>query len=185
MDELVDILDPEGNLTGKTAMKSLAHQKGLFHPTVHVWLYTRQGELLLQQRGKNKDTYPMLWDVSVAGHIGAGESITASAIREIEEEIGLHIKPEGLNKIGVFKSVHKHHEDLIDCEFHHTFLSELKVPFGNLIKQESEVEDLTLVPIDQFKTELTDKSKKDKYVPHKTAYYQAVISAIESLIGKL
>ncbi len=30
MDELVDILDAEGNFTGQTAMKSKAHKHGLF-----------------------------------------------------------------------------------------------------------------------------------------------------------
>ena len=122
MDELLDILDRDGNLTGTTVMKSKAHSEGLFHATVHVWFYTLEGELLLQQRGKNKETHPLLWSVSVAGHIGAGEEIDVSAIREIEEEIGLTVEKELLEKIGVFKSVQKHNEHLVDCEFQHTFL---------------------------------------------------------------
>ncbi len=58
MDELLDILDTDGNPTGTTAMKSKAHRIGLFHATVHIWFYTSEGELLLQQRGKNKGTHP-------------------------------------------------------------------------------------------------------------------------------
>ena len=87
MDELVDILNEDGSYTGRQEMKSVAHKKGLFHPTIHVWLYTRNGQLLIQKRGKNKKSFPLLWDVSVAGHIGAGEEIIPSALREIEEEI--------------------------------------------------------------------------------------------------
>ncbi|WP_337251707.1 NUDIX hydrolase [Maribacter halichondriae] len=128
MDELVDILDAEGNYTGKTVMKSEAHRKGLFHPTIHVWFYTKTAKVLIQLRAKNKDTHPLLWDVSVAGHIAAGETIETSAVREIQEEIGLDISPEDLNKIGVFKSVQEHSDTLVDCEFHHTYLCELKVP---------------------------------------------------------
>ncbi|MEX0314176.1 MAG: hydrolase, partial [Allomuricauda sp.] len=71
MDELVDILDDNGNPTGRTCLKSEAHRKGLFHPTIHVWFYTSEGQILFQKRADNKDTFPSLWDVSVAGHIGA------------------------------------------------------------------------------------------------------------------
>ena len=81
MDELIDILDSNGDFTGKTAMKSEAHKNGWFHATVHIWFYTTDGKILLQQRGKHKETHPLLWDVSVAGHVGAGEAIETSAIR--------------------------------------------------------------------------------------------------------
>ncbi|ASV31936.1 NUDIX hydrolase [Maribacter cobaltidurans] len=181
MDELVDILDEEGKYKGISLMKSQAHQKGLFHPTVHVWFYTPNGQILIQQRGKDKDTYPLLWDVSVAGHVGAGENIKISAVREIEEEIGLKIKPSDLHKIGIFKSVQKHSESLIDCEFHHTFLVELRVSLENLTKQESEVEDLKLVSITQFEEELGNEEKSKKYVPHSSDYYKTILAEVKKL----
>ena len=183
MDELIDILDADGNPTGQSCMKSEAHRDGLFHPTVHIWFYTSDGEVLLQQRGKDKDTYPLLWDVSAAGHVGAGEDIEKSAVREIAEEIGLKIRPSDLQKIGVFKSVQKHSEHLTDCEFHHTFMCELKQPMEHLKKQESEVEALDSIPIYHFKKEVLD-TMPDKYVPHKKEYYETILKALENkLIG--
>ncbi|MDC6406006.1 MULTISPECIES: NUDIX hydrolase [Maribacter] len=183
MDELIDILDADGNLTGQSCMKSEAHRDGLFHPTVHIWIYTSDGEVLLQQRGKDKDTHPLLWDVSVAGHVGASEDLEKSAVREVAEEIGLIIRPSDLQKIGVFKSVQKHSVRLIDCEFHHTFMCELKEPIENLKKQESEVEALDSIPISQFKKEVLD-TMPDKYVPHKKEYYETILKALKSkLIG--
>lgn len=179
MDELIDILDADGNYTGETIMKFVAHKNGYFHPTVHIWLYTKNGKILLQQRGKNKDTFPLLWDVSVAGHIGAGEQIEAAAVREIEEEIGLTISAQELKKIGVFTSVQKHHENLIDCEFHHTYIAELKVPLESLKKQESEVEDLQLTPLLKFSEETWGLANMKKYVPHSSEYYKTVIKAIK------
>ncbi|MBU2946073.1 NUDIX hydrolase [Zobellia uliginosa] len=180
MDELIDILDADGNVTGKTAMKSEAHRYGWFHPTVHIWFYTVSGRILIQQRSRNKDVFPLLWDVSVAGHIGSGEDIETSAIREIQEEIGVTIKPEALEKIGVFKSIHKHSEQLLDCEYHHTFLCKLEVPFHTLQKQESEVENLALVPLLQFSQETWGLANLQKYVPHSTVYYKTIIKAIKS-----
>lgn len=179
MDELIDILDADGNLTGITAMKSEAHKMGLLHQTIHVWFYTKNGQVLIQQRAKNKDTHPLLWDVSVAGHIGAGEEIEISAIREVQEEIGLTITKKELRKIGVFKSVHKHHEDLIDNELHHTFICELKVPLESLQKQETEVENLALIPLTQFAEETWGMANLKKYVPHHPEYYQTIIKSIK------
>ncbi len=180
MDELVDILDSSGQPTGQTCLKSEAHRKGLFHPTVHVWLYTPNGQVLLQLRGKNKETHPLLWDVSVAGHVGAGEAIPHAAVREVREETGLGISVSDLEKIGVFKSVQSHREVLLDCEFHHTFLCELKAPLRQLKKQESEVEDLRLMPLIQFSEEVWGLANKAKYVPHDISYYKSVIKAIQS-----
>ena len=179
MDELVDILDSEGNFTGKTTLKSKAHREGLFHPTIHVWFYTKNGRLLIQQRAKNKDTHPLLWDVSVAGHIGAGEEIEISAIREVQEEIGLAISKTELRKIGVFKSVHEHSEHLIDCEFHHTFLCELRVSLEDLRKQESEVEDLALISLLQFSEETWGMGNQQKYVPYEIDYLKTIIREIK------
>ena len=182
MDELIDILDSKGNYTGETKLKSYAHRMGLFHPTVHIWFYTASGELLIQQRGKNKEIHPLLWDVSVAGHAGAGESIEVSAVREVEEEIGLKIPANQLLKIGVFKSVQKHNDDLIDCEFHHTYISILNVDLNELKKQKSEVEKLVLIDMNQFEKEVFENSQTGKYVPHQLSYYKTVIEAIKKAI---
>ncbi|HMB64277.1 MAG TPA: NUDIX domain-containing protein [Eudoraea sp.] len=180
MDELVDILDMNGAPTGQTAMKSEAHSKGLFHPSVHVWLYTKNGHVLIQQRGREKKTHPLLWDVSVAGHVGAGEAIIATAIREVEEEIGLVLSGNDLEKVGVFKSVQKHGETFTDCEFHHTYIGELKVPLSALKKQDSEVKALAIIPLIQLAEEVWGKANPSEYVPHEPEYYKAIIKAIKA-----
>lgn len=179
MDELIDIFDSNGIITGKTAMKSEAHRNGWFHQTVHIWFFTFDGQVLLQKRGKDKDIYPLLWDVSVAGHIGAGEEFEISAIREVKEEIGLKITIDQLEKIGVFKSIQKHHNKLIDCEFHHTYVCELKVSLENLQKQESEVEELKLVSIDQFYSDVSNNKELKTFVPYDSDYYKAILKVVK------
>lgn len=179
MDELVDILDGEGNFTGKTALKSEAHKNGWFHPTVHIWAYTKNGMVLIQKRGSAKDTHPLLWDVSVAGHVGAGEEIIKAAIREVKEEIGLAIAEDDLEKIGIFKSVHNHGESFTDSEFNYTYLTELKVPLEKLRKQDIEVEALALIPFFQLAEETWGMANLKKYVPHGTDYFKTVIKKIK------
>jgi len=175
MDELLDVLDDQGKYTGETILKSEAHRTGVFHATVHIWFYTKTSYVLIQQRGRNKKTFPSLWDVSVAGHIEAGESTLAASLREIKEEIGLTLKSEDLQKIGVYKAIKRHSETLIDCEFHHTYLTELKVPFEDLKKQESEVAALALVHL----SELPSLIVSEKFVPNENSYYTAIINAIQ------
>ncbi|WP_350285513.1 NUDIX domain-containing protein [uncultured Croceitalea sp.] len=181
MDELIDILDAKGNYTGRSALKSEAHKNGWWHPTIHVWCYTRTGKVLLQQRGKHKDSYPLKWDVSVAGHIGAGESNELGAIRETMEEIGVQIVSEDLEKLTVFKQVKNHSNTFLDCEFCHTYLCKLDehVP---LKKQDSEVEALQWLMIDEFKKRIA--SNHLDLIPNSEERFYFVLSEIESRIKK-
>ncbi|MEZ4808819.1 MAG: NUDIX domain-containing protein [Allomuricauda sp.] len=182
MDELVDILDAQGKPTGQSCLKSEAHQKGLLHPTVHVWLYTKDGRILIQQRGRDKDTHPLLWDVSVAGHVSSGEKIRTAALREVQEEVGLGILEKDLEAIGIHKEIHKHAPDFIDAELHHIFLCKLRVPFSALKKQDSEVEALDMVPLMTLAEETWGLANTAKYVPHGLDYYKTIIKEIKKRI---
>ncbi len=175
MDELVDILDEQGNYTGRTEMKSKAHELGLFHPTIHVWCYSESGSVLLQQRGANKSTYPLLWDVSVAGHIGAGEEPEIGAFREVQEEIGVIMNTSNMEKIGVFLMEKKHSERIWDREFNHTFLYPLDKSTP-LIKQESEVEALKWITLEEFDKRIRDNDQR--FVPNSTHRYKNVLKEI-------
>ena len=179
MDELVDILDKKGHYTGKSVLKSEAHKKGLFHPTVHIWCYSETGKILLQQRGANKKTFPLKWDVSVAGHMASGETPEVSALREVQEEIGVVIDLSKLEKIGVEKIEKKHSEAIWDREFTTIFLYPLEedVP---LVKQVSEVEALQWITLAEFE-ELVLK-KDERFVPNSTERYIRVINKLKSRI---
>lgn len=159
MDEFIDILDNNGNFTGRTALKSEAHEKGLFHPTIHIWCYSASGKILLQQRGTNKETYPLKWDVSVAGHIEAGERPEVGAIREAKEEIDITIDLKKLERIEVLKKEVKHTNGIWDREFIHVFLYCLdeKTP---LKRQKMEVEALEWVSLKDFEIWVINEDKK-------------------------
>jgi isopentenyl-diphosphate Delta-isomerase len=177
-EEYLDILDKLGNTTGKTCLKSQAHKRGYFHPTVHVWFYTKKSEILLQKRGSEKQTFPNLWDVSVAGHVSAGETIEDAALREVKEEISIEISKSQLVKIDVRKNVNLHPNGVKDCEFQHVFLVELNVPFGKLKMQTEEVDDLRLFLIKELQFHLTHPESDINIVPSDVSYYEFVIEAI-------
>ena len=180
MDERIDIWDEAGRATGRTALKSEAHRMCWGHPTVHIWFYTGSGRVLLQRRAPDKETFPGLWDVSVAGHIGAGESPLEGAVREIREEIGLEVSPLDLEPIGIFREVHKHPGGIVDCEFHHAFLCRLEKPASRLVPQEGEVSELKLYPLITLAEEIWGLARAGRYVPHGTEYYRHVFREIRS-----
>jgi isopentenyl-diphosphate delta-isomerase len=157
MDELLDILTPEGNLTGKTALKSEAHKNGWFHATVHIWLFTLEKKILLQKRALTKKVFPGIWDISVAGHIGAGEAILEGAKREVFEEIGLRLEDKDFLKIGTRIHQVMHENGIQDNEHHHVFVAELKVPIQALTIQIEEVDDVQLFDLEILKN--TEKYK--------------------------
>lgn len=177
MDELVDILDKDGNYTGETVLKSKVHKLGLFHPTVHVWCYSRFGWVLLQQRGAHKRTYPLKWDVSVAGHVGAGESPEQSALREVEEEIGVSITIEQLEKMAVLMIEKKHTTKIWDREFVHVFLYQMEM-HTPLTKQESEVNALEWISLQEFEKRI--QNKYQGFVPQSAERHLKVLNAIQS-----
>ncbi|WP_179353717.1 NUDIX hydrolase [Winogradskyella vidalii] len=180
MDEIIDIVDKNGQPTGTTALKSEAHAKGLYHNTIHLWLYTSQGDILLQQRSHKKIIFPLLWDVSAAGHIDAGETFTEAALRETREELGLTLVSENLTKIGTFLHETSYAEGKIqDNEFHQVFIAELTVDLKDLIIQESEVEAVKLVSFEEFERLLKDSESNHHFVASNRDYYKFVLKTIK------
>lgn len=183
MDEYIDIVSETGEPTGTIALKSEAHKNGWWHNTIHVWLYTKTGKILLQQRSHKKNIFPLLWDVSAAGHIDAGESFLNAAIRETHEELGLILNPEDLTKIGVHKHASTYaNGTIMDYEFHQVFIAELKVNIEKLKPQEEEVEALKLVSLDELKSLLYTKNN-NHFVETNKSYYLFVIDEIFKLLS--
>ncbi|MCF8273281.1 MAG: NUDIX domain-containing protein [Flavobacteriaceae bacterium] len=181
MDEYIDIVTKEGKLTGKKTLKSKIHAMGYYHNTAHVWLYTKDKEILLAQRDANKSICPLLWDVSVAGHVDAGELIIQAAIREVKEEIGLDLAPDELHKIGVFECFQSYPNGIKDNEFHHTYIAELQVPISKLIPQIGEVESLKLVSFELFEQLLKHIGENNHFIPCNKAYYELVLNHIKNM----
>lgn len=184
MDEYIDVVTKEGKPTGQTELKSVIHQTGLYHHTAHIWLYTKHGEILLSQRAATKSICPLLWDVSVAGHVDAGESIIHGALREMKEEISLMLYEKDLHKIGVFESFQAYDNGIIDNEFYNTFIAELKVPISALKPQREEVEALKLVSFTEFENLLYNSESNGHFVASNRSYYIKVLKMIQMQLQK-
>ncbi len=96
-EEWFDIVDAQDAVVGR-APRSEVHRQRLRHRAVHILVFNARGELFLQQRSLAKDDFPGAWDSSSAGHVGSGEGYDHTALREVEEELGVRLdtQPEHL-----------------------------------------------------------------------------------------
>lgn len=177
MDELIDILNVDGKPSGETCMKSYAHKNGIFHASTHIWIFDDNQNVLIQKRKEDKDTFPNYWDISVAGHISAGEKPITSAVREIKEEIGISVSENQLLFIDTFKKKIIHSETLIDNELHHIYMCNLNFKLSDLIFQKEEVSELDSIPLIQLEEKINNNSLK--FVPHGVDYFKMVFKAIK------
>lgn len=93
-----DIYDKELNKTGKTCVRGKYKLlTGEYHLVVHIWIFTKNGKILLTQRSENKETDPLKWE-GQGGSVLKGESSLAGAKRETKEEIGLDLEDSQLKE---------------------------------------------------------------------------------------
>lgn len=99
MEELFELLKPDGSFSGILKSRSQVHKDGDLHGAAHIWVYRfvdGKAELLLQKRSDNKDSFPGCYDTSSAGHLDPGEDFAAGAVRELREELGIQASCEEL-----------------------------------------------------------------------------------------
>ena len=87
-DEFLDVVNDDDVVTGRD-LRSVVHQRGLQHRGVHIFLFTRGGQLLVQRRSKDRAASPSLLDCSVSEHVQAGEDYMTAAARGLKEELSL------------------------------------------------------------------------------------------------
>lgn len=138
--ERFDIVDENGLPTGETCERTIAHREGLRHRTAHIWVIRESAgktQVLLQKRAANKDSFPGRYDTSSAGHIQAGDEPLASALRELEEELGIHAEPEDLKPAGMFRIAY-------EKEFYGRMFRDSEVAFVYVYAKPVEKEQLKL-----------------------------------------
>lgn len=161
--EIFDIVDLEGNPTGETVERSVAHAEGIRHRTAHVWVVRKEQDrwqLLLQKRAMNKDSFPGCYDTSSAGHITAGDEPLVSALRELQEELGIEAAEEDLTFVQTF-------EILFQEEFHGKMFKDEEVAFVFVYNKPVEIEKLVIQKEELDSVEWFDLEAVEKAIEQK------------------
>lgn len=69
--------------------KMEAHEKGLLHRAISVFIFNDKGEMLLQKRASHKYHSAGLWTNTCCSHPRPGESTQDAAQRRLMEEMGI------------------------------------------------------------------------------------------------
>jgi len=124
--ELLDVLDENGVLTGQVLPRNEVHKKGLWHRAIIVAIINEENQILLQQRSEKKEKNAGMWDISVAGHISAGQDSLSAAAREINEEVsvllGYRTEIKDFRYMYCFRKEQKFSEDMIERQFYDFFI---------------------------------------------------------------
>lgn len=152
--EFFDVLDENGEKTGRIKERSLVHEDGDVHGTSHIWVVRRTEEgydVLLQKRSADKDSFPGCYDISSAGHVAAGSGYLETAVREIGEELGISASKDDLHFIGFHKGIMNgnfYGRDFQNHEISAVYVYDKPVKMENISLQEEEVEEVIWMDYD-------------------------------------
>ena len=89
--EYVVLVNDQGRRTG-LALKSEVHTVDTpLHRAFSCFVFNSKGELLLQQRAKSKQTFPLVWSNTCCGHPGPGEKTKTAIRRRLKHELGISV----------------------------------------------------------------------------------------------
>lgn len=152
-DEVI-LIDSTDNVTG-TMDKIEAHQKGLLHRAISVFIFNSKGEWMLQQRALNKYHSAGLWSNACCTHPQPGESYRQAAQRRLGEEMGIDCELSEVSQL-IYKA--QFDNGLTEHELDRIFVGITDtLPVINA----EEVHDWKYIPSDKLEADF--QSDPDKY----------------------
>ncbi|MCP5405144.1 MAG: NUDIX domain-containing protein [Pseudomonadaceae bacterium] len=146
-DGLLDVVDENDVIVGQR-LRSDIHREGLRHREVHVWFVTPEREVVFQRRSPTKDTFPNLLTSTAGGHVELGQTYLEAAIREVEEETGIHIRPEDLTElVKVAITTHDDVNGLYNKPFRVSYLYLFRGNPNNLRAEKGDGAGFALIPL--------------------------------------
>ena len=155
-----DLYDKNRKLTGETIYKGENIPKGKYIVVILVMIQNSKGEFLIQKRSKQKGGKY----AATGGHVKTGETSVEGIIDEIQEELGLVVKPEELELI------YSAREDESQVFFDLYYMKK-DIDLSELVLQKEEVESVQWNTIE----EIDELIKKDMFlINHAEEAYRTV-----------
>ena len=167
MNKNVILVNENDEVTG--SMEKLeAHKKGSLHRAFSIFVFNRQGEMLMQQRAIHKYHSGGLWTNACCSHPQPGEETGEAAQKRLKEEMGFETP---VTKIFDFVYKTKFDNGLTEYEFDHVFVGEYD---GMVNYDKEEVMDACYKSMQEVSDSL--KSHPEQY----TAWFHLAFPRIES-----
>lgn len=144
--EIWDILDKEGNKTGKTMQKGEKLPEGFYHQGADVWILNSENKILMQKRAPLKRS-PNVWAMT-GGSVIQGETSLQTIERETKEELGISLD---MDKVQMVKRFHTE-EVWLD-----TYLVRQDIDLKDIVMQETEVSDVKWMTYEEVEALFQEK----------------------------
>ena len=167
-DEYLEIVNEEGETIGHAQRSEIHGNPSLVHKVVHVLVFNKKGELLLQKRSQNKDVAPGKWDTSVGGHVESGEDLLSSCKREMQEELGINdYEPEYL-----YSYIHRN-------SYESELVSTYRCMYdGEITYNRFEIEDIRFWNMQEIKEALGQRIFSDNFEDEFRNYFSKYIEQV-------
>ncbi|MBI1308427.1 MAG: NUDIX domain-containing protein [Proteobacteria bacterium] len=136
-DQYLEVVDEADAVVGRE-LRSVIHRDGLRHREVHVWFLDKTNSLIFQKRAMDKDTNPGLLTSTAGGHVEIGQSYLNAALMEVQEETGVALKAEDLQRLCKLKM---HQDDLVTGLTNKVFREVYLYPFDGTMDELTVEED--------------------------------------------
>lgn len=88
-DEMLILVDESDRVVGHLSKGACHDGEGVLHRAFSLFVFNRDGELLLQQRSPGKRLWPLYWSNSCCSHPREGETMGGAVRRRLQQELGL------------------------------------------------------------------------------------------------
>lgn len=149
-DELWDVYDENRRMTGRVHRRGDPLAKGDYHLVVDIWIRNSEGKFLITKRSPNKG-FPNMWEMTGGSALAGDDSLTA-ALREVEEETGIHLPRENGRIVWQYSRADAHKDIwLFDYDF----------DLNQVVLQEGETCDKAVASFEEIK----ELRAQGKFVP--------------------
>lgn len=174
-EEYLLVLDENGKSTGKLELRSVVHEKGLFHNEVALWILdTKTSSVLVQRRSPNKKKNPNKLGCC-AGHVVAFDTIEDTLEKELNEEYGLNIKDYEVHSLCTIKICESNNN-----HYSHQFYIISSIPTGKIKIQEEELSEVFYIDYEILKDLIETGSDE---VVFKYENYKQVLNEFDKIFN--
>ncbi len=168
--ELLDTYDINNKFLG-VQTREFCHGENpkCYHKAVYIWIKNKDGQILVQQKSMKKLHSPGKWDMPVAGHVKASETLLDACVREVKEELGISISKNEF----IYKQQYLYEKGHQFCEI---FVVNENLDLSKVKLQTEEVEQIKWLNFDEFVNLLFS----DNFANHPIEYRQLVFNLLKN-----
>lgn len=159
--EIWDLVDEEGNITGKTIIKGEPIPKGYYHLGADVWIINSENKILIQKRSSKKRLEPNKWAMT-GGSTKKGETTIETIERETLEELGIKLNTNELKLITSYKT---------DTVWIYQYIIRQDIDLKEIAMQEDEVSEVKWVTYE----EIENLFKNNQFMKNKWEFVRDII----------